>query len=153
MVPRLFQIGLPTSVPSIWFGLFLRSDGGASTAALGAITSLSSMALYFSYAIAMSSILFARYISSRGGPQLELGKWNLGRYGIYINCLALLFTVYIWILLPLPQTIPVTPQNMNYAGPIWIAVFLFALISWFLWARDSWDGPNSHIVNYIKHQE
>lgn len=144
-------------IRAVWFSILivalLSLLNIASTAAFGAITSLSSMALYFSYAIAISSMLFARYTSAHGGERLELGEWNLGRYGVYINCFALLFTVYMWIWLPLPQTIPVTAQNMNYAGPIWAAVFLFALASWFLRARNSWDGPNPLIVDYIKAQD
>jgi len=124
-----------------------------STAAFGAITSLSSMALYFSYAIAISAMLYARYVSSHGGEKLELGAWNLGRYGVYINCFALVYTVWMWIWLPLPQTLPVTAQNMNYASPIWMAVFIFALGSWWLWARHSWDGPNPVIVDYVRSQD
>ncbi|ETN41421.1 uncharacterized protein HMPREF1541_03356 [Cyphellophora europaea CBS 101466] len=146
-------------VRAVWFSclvvalLSLLNVG--STAAFGAITSLSSMALYFSYAIAISSMLFARWTSTRSGGNepLELGEWNLGSYGVYINAYALVHTVYMWVWLPLPQTLPVTAENMNYAGPIFVAVLLFALGSWFLRARHSWAGPNPLIVDYIKSQE
>ena len=115
-------------VRAIWFSILvvvlLSLLKIASTAAFREIKSLSLMALYFSYAIAMSSMLFARYASAHGGQRLELGKWNLGRYGVYINCFALLLTVHVWIRVPLPQTLPVTAQNTDYAGPIWAAGFL-----------------------------
>ena len=144
-------------IRAIWFSILVVSLLSllniGSTAAFGAITALSSLALYFSYAIAISSMLFARYTSSHGGERLILGGWNLGHYGVYINSLALLYTIYMMIWLPIPATLPVTAKNMNYAGPIWVAVFLFALGSWFFHARKHWAGPNPAIVDYISRQE
>lgn len=159
-LPRYFAHVHPkhlVPVRAVWFSVLvvalLSLLNVGSTAAFGAITSLSSMALYFSYAIAISSMLFARWTSARGGARTELGEWNLGRWGVYINAYALLHTVYMWIWLPLPQTLPVTAENMNYAGPIFVAVFLWALGTWFAKAKKSWTGPNPLIVDYIKAQE
>ena len=88
-------------IRAIWFSILvvalLSLLNIGSTAAFGAITALSSLALYFSYAIAISSMLFARYHNVHGGNKLILGGWNLGRYGVYINCFALTYTVYMMI--------------------------------------------------------
>ena len=124
-----------------------------STTAFGAITALSSFALYFSYATAISSMLYARWMSVHGGEPLELGFWNLGRYGVYINCFAVIYTVYCMIWLPIPLSLPVTAVNMNYAGPIFLFVFFFALVLWFVRARRRWEGPNIAIIDFIKAQE
>lgn len=124
-----------------------------STAAFGAITALSSMGLYFSYATAISSMLYARWEDSHGGDRLELGEWNLGRWGVHINSFALVYSLYIMIFLPFPSTLPVTGQNMNYCGPIFAFVFVFALALWFGRARKHWKGPNVAIINFIKAQE
>jgi choline transport protein len=120
-----------------------------STAAFGAIIALSSLALYFSYLIAISCMLYSRYQSD----PVKLGGWNLGRYGPYINIFALIYTVWIMIFLPFPQTLPVSGVNMNYCGPIFVAVFLFAVALWFLRARKHWPGPNVEIVKYVIAQE
>jgi hypothetical protein len=44
---------------------------------------------------------------------------------------------------------PVTGVNMNYCGPIFLAVVLFATTLWFVRARKHWDGPNVEIVKYV----
>lgn len=121
----------------------------ASTAAFGAIIALSSLALYFSYLIAISCMLFARY---RPDP-VKLGGWNLGRYGPAVNVLALLYTVWVMIFLPFPNTLPVTGVNMNYCAPIFVAVVLFAISLWFLRARKHWAGPNVEVIKYVAAQE
>ena len=124
-----------------------------STAAFGAITALSSLGLYFSYAIAISSMLYARYTSVHGGETLRLGGWNLGTYGIYINIFALVYTLYIMVFLPIPSTLPVTAVNMNYCGPIFGFCFLFSIGLWFVWARKHWPGPNVAVIDYVKAQD
>ena len=159
-LPRWFAlVDSKHQVPirSIWLSLvvvmLLSLLNIGSTTAFGAITALSSLALYFSYGTAILSMLAARWANSHGGERLELGGWNLGRYGVYINCFALVYTLYMMIWLPIPSTIPVTAQNMNYAGPIFLGVFLIALGLWFVRARTHWPGPNIAVMNFVKAQE
>jgi choline transport protein len=117
-----------------------------STAAFGAIIALSSLALYSSYLIAISCMLHARY--RRPNP-VKLGGWNMGRYGAAVNIFAIVYTVWIMIFLPFPNTLPVNAVNMNYCGPIFGAVLLFAVSLWFLRARKHWPGPNVDIVRLV----
>ena len=117
-----------------------------NTVAFGAIVALSSLALYFSYFIAIGCMIFARF--NKAEP-LKLGGWNLGRWGLSINAFALLYTFWIMIFLPFPSTLPVTGSNMNYAGPIFGVVLLFAISLWVLQARKRWVGPNIEIIEYV----
>ena len=150
-----YQVSRKHHVPSraIWLvvtvvGLLSLLNIG-STAAFGAIIALSSLALYFSYFIAISCMLHARF---RANP-VQLGEWNLGRYGAAVNVFALIYTVWIMIFLPFPNTLPVTAVNMNYCGPIFGAVLLFTLSLWFLRGRKHWPGPNVEIIRLIVEQE
>ena len=117
-----------------------------NTAAFGATIALSSLALYFSYLIAISCMMYARF--NKAEP-LKLGGWNLGRWGLWINAFALVYTLWITIFLPFPSTLPVTGSNMNYAGPIFGVVLLYAVSLWLLLARKRWAGPSVEIVEYI----
>ncbi|KAH0432229.1 amino acid permease [Colletotrichum camelliae] len=126
--------------------LCLLNIGSSSYVAFGAITSLSSMALYISYAIAISSMLYAR-MSKAGG--VELGEWNLGSFGLYINAFALIYTLYVLVFLPFPSTIPVTAENMNYCGPVMVFVLLVAVALWFVRGRKAWTGPNLTILDLV----
>lgn len=125
--------------------LCLLNIGSGSYIAFGGITALSSLALYLSYAIAIASILYARYKSD----SLTLGEWNLGRYGASINAFALVYTLYIIIFLPFPEAIPVTASNMNYGGPVMVFVLMVTVALWFGWARKNWKGPNLTILDFI----
>lgn len=124
--------------------LCLLNIGSTAYIAFGALTSLSSISLYISYAIAISSMLYARYAGTA-----RLGEWNFGRWGVYINSFALVYTLYVMVFLPFPSTVPVTGANMNYCGPVMVAVLVMTLVLWFARARKHWSGPNLHILDFV----
>jgi choline transport protein len=138
-------------IRSVYFTVFLAcalnllNIGNTSYVAFGAITSLSSLALYISYAIAIASIIYVRM----SGSALKLGEWNLGRFGFAINVFALVYTLYVIIFLPFPSTLPVTATNMNYCGPVMVAVLTIAVGLWFTGARKNWKGPNLTILEFV----
>lgn len=117
-----------------------------STAAFGAIIALSSLGLYFSYFIAITCMMWSRFGSKQ---PLQLGGWNLGRWGPAINSFALVYTLWIMIFLPFPNTLPVTAVNMNYASPLFVFCLVFAVGSWFGWARKRWAGPSIKVIEYV----
>ncbi|KAI1845585.1 hypothetical protein JX266_008196 [Neoarthrinium moseri] len=123
--------------------LTLLNIGSETYIALGAITSLSSMAMYLSYAMVLAVVLYARLTSS-----IKFGPWNWGRYGTFINIVALVYSVYALIWLPFPQTLPVNGANMNYSGPVLGAVLVFAISLWFI-RMNIWQGPNRAIVDLV----
>ncbi|ORY68646.1 amino acid/polyamine transporter I [Pseudomassariella vexata] len=124
--------------------LTLLNLGSATYIALGAITSLSSMAMYLSYGMILAVVVYARL--TRG---IELGQWHWGKWGIYLNIAALVYTVYALIWFPFPQTVPVNAENMNYSGPVLGVVFIGAISLWFMRARIHWDGPNRGVADEV----
>ncbi|KAG8664432.1 hypothetical protein FPOAC2_13378 [Fusarium poae] len=133
---------LTAVIPS---ALCLLNIGNGPYIAFGALTSLSSISLYTSYAIAIASMLYARFIGS-----VKLGKWNLGRCGVYVNTFALAFTLYVMVFLPFPSTLPVTPSNMNYCGPLMVSVLVMVVLYWFIRARNNtWKRPDDGIARRV----
>lgn len=126
--------------------LCLLNIGSSSYVAFGAITALSSIALYISYAIAIGSMLYTRYSKN---ATLQLGEWNLGRYGPAINIFAMVYTLWMIVFLPIPSTLPVTGANMNYSGPVMVLVLIIALTLWFARAKRHWQGPNITIIDFV----
>ncbi|KAI6351599.1 hypothetical protein MCOR25_009832 [Pyricularia grisea] len=118
--------------------------------ALGAIGSLSSMSLYVSYIIGLGCIIYFRLANS---SDLQRGDWSCGKFGLPINIFALLYTIWEVIWLPFPNALPVTGANMNYAGPVYMAVLVMAVSYWFLWARKHWEGPNMKVVEIVLQNE
>ncbi|KAK8034226.1 hypothetical protein PG993_009221 [Apiospora rasikravindrae] len=122
--------------------LTLLNLGSETYIALGAITSLSSMAMYMSYAVVFAVVLYAR--STANG--IELGPWNLGRWGLVVNIVAFVYTVYVIAWLPFPQTTPVDASTMNYSGPMLAGVLILAVSLWVV-RRNRWEGPNRAVVD------
>lgn len=75
------------------------------------------------------------------GPSLAYGPFKLGRCGIPINLVSLVYLVYAIIWIPFPTTLPVTAQNMNYAGPIMLTIIAGALVDWFVSGRKRFKVP------------
>ncbi|KAL2835863.1 amino acid/polyamine transporter I [Aspergillus pseudoustus] len=109
-----------------------------STAAFNAILSLSTLGLYISYLIPLSLLVLKRFTAPQDIPQ---GTFTLGKWGLPMNLLAILFATYFAIFLPFPATLPVTAENMNYAGPVLGFVMLFACGDWVIRGRHKWEGP------------
>ncbi|EME45117.1 hypothetical protein DOTSEDRAFT_87554 [Dothistroma septosporum NZE10] len=112
-----------------------------SALAFQVFVSLSTVALYLSYFIAIL-MMFLRRLSS---TPPERGPWNMGRIGMPINISALVYTAYIIIWLPFPTTMPITGVNFNYASPVLCFVLLVALVLWGF-KRKSWPGLRQDII-------
>ncbi|KAE9403316.1 putative amino acid permease [Gymnopus androsaceus JB14] len=109
----------------------------ASTIALDAILSLNILALYLSYLIPIGLLLFKRFRKE----QIDFGPFTLGRFGWLINLYAIVYGVFIYIFLPFPPSVPVTGTTMNYGGPVFGGVLLFALGDWVVRGRKQFHGP------------
>lgn len=97
---------------------------GSSTA-FNAIIALSGFGLHVLYLI---PILFFMLLKIPG--KAEMGPFSLGRWGISINILSLADLLFVIIWMPFPTILPVTGTNMNYAGPVFLAILIMALADW-----------------------
>jgi choline transport protein len=117
---------------------------GSSTA-FNAIVSLNSLALYISY---FFPILFFMLRKIRG-PPLDYGPFKLGRWGVPINIVSLVYLVYATTWMPFPTVLPVTAQNMNYAGPIFFVIIIGSLIDWSISGHKRFEIPVArHILEF-----
>lgn len=128
--------------------LSLLSIGSSTYIAFSAIISLSTLAVYLSYAIVLACVLHARL---KG--HFEPGPWNLGRAGTLINMLGLIYTIYIMVWLPFPNYLPVTAANMNYCGPVFGAIMVGVVTLWFFRGKKYWDGPNRAVAELVLRDE
>lgn len=136
--------------------LALLNVGAATTyVAFSAVVSLSTLALYLSYAIVLGCLLYARCCSGQGDKdKFRPGPWSLGpRLGLVVNVLGLVYTVYVMAWLPLPNYLPVTAANMNYCGPVFGLMLLGATTLWFVRGRAWWAGPNPVVAEFVLGQD
>jgi choline transport protein len=108
-----------------------------STTALGAIISIGTAAIIVSYLVPIMLLIRKRLCKEH----IEFGPWTLGRWGMAVNLYAAVFGVFISFFSLFPTTIPVTAQNMNYAGPVLLGLIIIAGIDWTIRGRVAFKGP------------
>ncbi|KAL6704953.1 hypothetical protein ACN47E_007498 [Coniothyrium glycines] len=109
----------------------------ASATAFNALISLQAFALHISYFFPILFILLRKL----RGPPPPYGPFKMGAIGVPVNVFALCYLVFVVLWMPFPQLLPVTKDNMNYAGPIFTAVVIGALAHWFIRGRKTFKMP------------
>ena len=111
-----------TPAPAVWLSVALAFAVAVYSGAFNVITSISTIGLYVSYILPVALVLRER----RRGRWTELGPWNLGRYGGWVNALALLWTGGICVLFVAP---PNQLTGYTFAGlSALLAVYYFAAV-------------------------
>jgi amino acid transporter len=80
-------------------GTFCMAIFTALASVLETITSVATLGLYFSYFIVIVIAVIAR----KNGKWGELGPWNLGKHGLWIACIAIVWNLAISIGVSLPN--------------------------------------------------
>jgi hypothetical protein len=109
-----------------------------STTAFNAIISLAVFSLHVSYLLPVGLVLWRRLFTP---PDLVFGPWRLGRCGVAINAVSLLYLSFTCIFMLFPPYYPVSAANMNYASLIFGAVIIFSLLYWVYAGRKTYKGP------------
>jgi amino acid transporter len=118
-----------TPAPAIWLCVTIAFLAAVSGDAYVVVTSISTIGLYLSYIIPV-------YLHWRltGQAQLERGPWHLGRYGKLVNSVAILWVIFLCVILSLPDRMR--------AGKAILAL-IAALGLWYGWReRHRFPGPS-----------
>jgi amino acid transporter len=130
--------GAHVPVRSAWFGaigaFILAAPYLYNTTAYAAVTSIAVIGLYIAY---LTPVFLRRINPGAFKP----GPWVLGKFGPLINWIAIIWVVFICILLMLPQYSPITRLNFNYAPLAVLVVIGFAGIWWAVSAHKWFKGP------------
>ncbi|KXS12905.1 amino acid transporter [Gonapodya prolifera JEL478] len=130
----LRTIALSTTIACIGAAL-----GYGSPLALAIMSSVSTVAMLVAYTLPT----FMRVTVSR--TTFKQGPFNLGPFSVPNGVITCIYTAYMFVLLCLPQVIPVTGTTMNYALPLLMFVLIGTIVSWFVSARKWFKGPVNQI--------
>lgn len=108
-----------------------------SKLAFNIIISLSLLALLSTYFISIGCILLKRI----KGELLPPARWSLGRWGIWINGFAVIYSAFAIVFACFPSGLPVTTDNANWAPAVWAGVIILSLISYFMHGRRHYTPP------------
>ncbi|HWX39753.1 MAG TPA: amino acid permease, partial [Blastocatellia bacterium] len=118
-----------TPGPAIWLCVVVAFMAAVYAGAYPVVTSISVIGLYFSYIIPV----FLAWRARGRGNEPARGPWNLGRWGAAVNVIAIVWVVFISIVLS-------TPDNMRPGKTI--AGFVVLLVLWYLLReRRRFKGP------------
>jgi len=121
---------LGTPGPAIWAIVAASLAAMAWSGAVPIVTSLSTVALYLAYIIPVVLGFSAR---RRGHGWTADAVWNLGRWGGAVNLVAIVYTVFISIVLVMP------PNHL--AGETLLGVIVVLVLIYTLEARRKFRGP------------
>ena len=112
-----------------------------SSVAFMQVISLGVAAMLTSYLISISCVALKRI---RGEPLLP-SKFNLGKFGLPINIIAVLFLLFLWIFTFFPPAPHPAVADMNWAVLGYGAVIIFALIYYAIRGRHVYAGPVEYV--------
>jgi choline transport protein len=143
----LSQVNEKTNTPlyaigaTLMFGVLISLVSLGSSVAFAAITSVQLFALVFTYGITIGCLIWRRV----AGKPLPYASWSLGRFGLPVNIIALLYSSYLVVFISFPVAIPVTLQTLNWSPVIFGGVVLLATIYYLLFARKVFVGPVAYV--------
>ena len=108
-----------------------------STVAFNAVLSLGVVALMATYGISISCVLLKRL---RGEPFIP-ARWTLGKAGIYVNAIAMLYIAWAFFWSFWPNGYEPTAQTFNWAVVLFLGVMGIASLVYFVHAKRYYEGP------------
>lgn len=108
-----------------------------STVAFNAVISLAASALMATYMISIGCVTLKRFRKQ----QLPHARWSLGRYGLPINCLALLYACWAFFWSFWPNSYEPTAVTFNWDSVLFVGVMGVAGLLYFFYARKVYEGP------------
>ncbi|KIX08408.1 uncharacterized protein Z518_03064 [Rhinocladiella mackenziei CBS 650.93] len=131
-----------TPLYSVWvvviFCCLLNLIALGSAQTINGIFGVTAPAMDFSYI----AVIAGRLYYDKKHP-IAKGPFQLGIWQKPINYIAILWTIFISVILFFPPVSPVTSANMNYAVVIAAFIFFFALWWWYFGAKNHYIGPRT----------
>ncbi|KAL8971410.1 MAG: hypothetical protein Q9197_003289 [Variospora fuerteventurae] len=126
---------------SLAFGVIIALINLGSSVALNAIVSLTISAIISSYILSIGCLISRRLRTT--DPPLPLSRFSLGKYGLAINVIAMLFLLPFFIFCFFPVETPVDKETMNFNVVMFGGITIFATI-WYLvgGGKEGYRPPN-----------
>jgi amino acid transporter len=109
-----------------------------STAAFNAFSGVGVICLTAAYAAPIAISL------ASGREHLKGSKFNLGKFGVFCNVVALAWSLLAMPLFCMPSAIPVTAATVNYAPVVFVGATLISALWYVVWGHRNYAGPPTH---------
>lgn len=109
-----------------------------STVAFNAFTTLLVAGFYSAFLISVSVLLYQRL---RFPSKIQWGPFRLGRFGVTINVLSMLYSIIGVVFSFFPPTAKPNALSMNWSIAVYGGVMIFSLIFRVFHGRKVYTGP------------
>ena len=111
-----------------------------STTAFSAMVNTTIMFLQTACVIPQAILLF------RGRERVLPNRYfSLGKFGPWVNGIAVAWVMFLDILYCFPTVLPVTAANMSYVIVVAVGLLMFVVVFWFASKRTVFVGPNVNV--------
>ncbi|KAL6712604.1 hypothetical protein ACN47E_000481 [Coniothyrium glycines] len=113
-----------------------------STTAFHAIVSLQVVSLMFTYACSISCVLYRRIRYPTTFPK---ARWSLGRWGIIVNTLGLVYSLFTFFWSFWPTYTYVLAEDFNWSVAIFVVTLALCLIMYYTKGKWVYIGPVKNV--------
>lgn len=110
-----------------------------SETAFNAIISLNVAALMYTYIISISCVIYRKVWYPETLPPR---RWDMGRWGLAVNIVGLLYCCFALFWSLWPGDVEVTRENFNWSVVIFVGVFIISVGMYFVKGRKEYVGPS-----------
>lgn len=114
-----------------------------SAAAFVALTGLTVAGFYSSFAISAVIMLWRRLTVA--DSEIAWGPFKLGKAGVPITIIAIVFSLVGWFFSLWPPVAAVTVETFNWSLVVYFGTMGLALLWWFVSAKKTYTGPKKEI--------
>ena len=108
-----------------------------STVAINIALSLSTVALMATYIFSISCVTLRRLRKQ----SLPYARWSLGRWGLTINCIALVYSIWSFFWSMWPSQYHITPATFNWSPVLFVCLMALACVLYFSDTKRRYEGP------------
>lgn len=109
-----------------------------SETAFNAIISLNVAALMYTYIVSISCVIYRKIWHPNTLPHR---RWDMGRAGLAVNIIGLLYCCFALFWSLWPSESHVTRENFNWSVVIFVGVFIISLFMYIVSGRKKYSGP------------
>lgn len=122
---------------SLLMAALLCSINVVSSLAFNAATSLVVTSTWMAYLTAICCLVHRRLF----GLPLPPARWSLGRWGLPINLISIVFLVITFFCSIVPTTKPVSVSNFNWGAVVLGIIIIVAVVLFSLAGKRTYQGP------------
>ncbi|KAK5134732.1 hypothetical protein LTR08_006107 [Meristemomyces frigidus] len=137
-----FRIPVNSVIFITFFTIGLSLINIGSTVAFNAMLSLSTTALMATYVISIGCVTLKRVRKE----SLPTAQWSLGRAGLPINCIALLYAIWSFFWSFWPNSYHITATNFNWVSVLFVGLMGISGLLFVFRARHIYEGPVAKVV-------